>query len=130
MTIRPATASDILRIVDQTEALRERINGPVPVDRPYTAAFLSKLMAHPDGLLLVSDGGFIAASLQPTPINPALVGMEHGWYATDRTGSALRAAYEKWADDRGAILKKLSTGMNGPDLGRAGYTPAEVAWVK
>lgn len=128
--IRPATAADILRIVDQTEALREKINGPITVDRPYTAAFLSRLIAHPDGLVLVSDGGFIAASLHPTPISPALVAGEHGWYATDGAGRALREAYEKWADDRGAILKKLSTGMNGPDLGRDGYTPAEVGWVK
>lgn len=130
MTIRPATAADILRIVDQTEALREKIKGPIPVDRPYTAAFLSRLMAHPDGLVLVSDGGFIAASLQPTPINPALVGMEHGWYATDRTGSALREAYEKWAGDRRAIYTKLSTGMDGPDLNLHGYRPAEIAWIK
>lgn len=130
MTIRPATAADILRIVDQTEALREKINGPIPVDRPYTAAFLSRLIANPAGLVLVSDGGFIAASLQPTPINPALVAGEHGWYATDGAGAELRTAYEKWADDRGAIFKKLSTGMNGPDLGREGYTPAEVGWFK
>ena len=88
------------------------------------------LIQSPDAIVLVSDGGFIAGSLQPTIINPARVAMEHGWFARDRSGLRLLRAFEGWAADRGAVMVKMSTGAAGPDLGRLGYTMTEQNWVK
>lgn len=130
MVVRLAIAADVLRIVDWIEALTAAIDGPVPVDRSYTAASVMRLIASPDGFVAVSDGGFIAGVMQPTIINPAPVARELGWFAADGSGRALLTAFEGWAAERGAVLVQLSTGAEGPDLSRLGYRIAERAWVK
>ena len=128
--IRPATASDILTIVDQVEALRVAVGGPVAVDRAWTARTLAGLLANPDGAVWVSDAGFIAGALTQTIISPAPLAQELGWYATDGTGLRLLRRFEAWARERGAVLIQLSTGPTGPDLTRLGYWRAEQAWVR
>lgn len=128
--VRPAVAADVLRIVSMVEALREAVNGPVPVDRSWTAGTVARLIARDDAGVWVTDGGFIAGSLQPTIINPALVAMEHGWFARDRSGLVLLRTFEDWARKKGATLVQLSTGPTGMDLTRLGYRRAEQAWVK
>ncbi len=128
--IRAATDADVLRIVDMIEDLRAAVDGLMPVSRPWTAAAVAALIQSPDALVLVSDGGFIAGSMQPTIINPARVAMEHGWYARDRSGLPLLRAFEAWATDQGAAMVKMSTGAVGPDLARLGYTMTEKTWVK
>ena len=128
--IRPASETDVMRIVDLVEDLRAAVDGLMPVSRPWTAAMVAGLIQSPDAIVLVSDGGFIAGSLQPTIINPARVAMEHGWFARDRSGLRLLRAFEGWAADRGAVMVKMSTGAAGPDLGRLGYTMTEQNWVK
>lgn len=130
MSVRKATAKDILIIVDYIECLRTAIGGPVQVDREYTAATIARLIASSDGLVLISDGGFIAAILQQTMISPSLIALECGWYASDGSGRKLLEAYEGWARERGATLIQLSTGPTGPDLTRLGYRRAEQAWIK
>lgn len=130
MAVRIATPADILSIVDQVEALREAVAGPVAVDRPHTAATLARLIASEDGAVFVSDGGFIAGLLTPTIINPRPVAQELGWHATDGSGLRLLRAFEGWARERGAMLIMLSTAPEGPDLSRLGYRRAETAWVK
>lgn len=128
--IRAAEAGDILCIVDMVEDLRLAVEGPIPVDRAWTAQTLAKLITGPDAIVLISDGGFIAGSLQPTVINPRQIAMEHGWYSADRSGLALLRAFEAWAASRGAILVQLSTGAEGLDLSRLGYRLVERAWIK
>ncbi|MBK4215811.1 hypothetical protein JJJ17_07735 [Paracoccus caeni] len=128
--VRPAVAGDILRIVDMVEDLRLAVDGPIPVDRAWTAQTLARLITSPDAVVLISEGGFIAGSLQPTVINPRLIAMEHGWFSRDRSGLALLRAFEAWAAARGAMLVQLSTGPAGLDLSRLGYRLAERAWIK
>lgn len=128
--LRLAGAADILPIVDMIEALRAAVAGPVPVDRAWTARTLAHLIASPDGAVWVSGAGFIAGSLQPTVISPALIAMEHGWWASDGSGLRLLRAFEAWAQARGAVLVQLSTGPAGLDLSRLGYRLTEKAWVK
>ena len=128
--IRPATASDILTIVNQVEALRAAVGGPVAVDRPWTARTLAALLESPDGAVWVSGGGFLAASIQRSIISPAPMAVEHGWWASDGSGLRLLRIYETWARERGAALVTLSTGPTGPDLSRLGYRRAETAWVR
>ncbi|MFH5773607.1 hypothetical protein ACHFJ0_05095 [Paracoccus sp. NGMCC 1.201697] len=110
--------------------LRAAVCGPVEVDRAWTARTVAALIASSDGFVAVSDGGFIAGSLQPTVINPSPVAMELGWFASDGSGLRLMRAFEKWASEKGAALVQLSTGSDGPDLTRLGYRAAERVWVK
>lgn len=128
--IRSATDADVMRVVDMVEDLRAAVDGMMPVSRPWTAAMVAGLIQSPEAVVYVSDGGFIAGSLQPTIINPARVAMEHGWFARDRSGMRLLRAFERWAVDQGAVMVKMSTGAVGPDLGRLGYTMTEQNWVK
>lgn len=130
MAIRPATAGDVLRIVDMVEALRLAVGGPIPVDRPHTAQTVAGLLASPYGAVWVSDGGFIAGVLTQTIISPVPICQELGWFATDGTGLRLLRRLETWAQERGAALIQLSTGPSGPDLARLGYSRAETAWVR
>ena len=128
--IREATASDILTIVDQVEALRAAVGGPVAVDRAWTARTLAALLESPDGSVWVSGGGFLAASIQRSVISPVPMAVEHGWWASDGSGLRLLRIYESWARERGAALVTLSTGPDGPDLSRLGYRRAEQAWTR
>lgn len=128
--IRPATMDDVARVVDWVEDLRVAVAGPVPVDRSWTARTVAGLIADDAGIVLVSDGGFIAGALRPTIISPQLIAQEMGWYARDGSGLRLLRAFEAWARQRGAALVQLSTGVDGPDLTRRGYRRAEQAWVK
>lgn len=128
--IRRATANDILAIVDRVEALRAAVGGPLPVDRAWTAQTLAALLSSPDCAVWVSAGGFLAASIQRSVINPAPMAVEHGWWASDGSGLRLLRAYEAWAREKGAAFVTLSTGPVGPDLVRLGYRRAEQAWVR
>lgn len=128
--IRPATGGDVLPIVDMIERLRAAVDGPIPVGRAHTAAVVASLIADPDALVLVSGAGFIAGRMTPTIINPAPIAQELGWWAADGSGLRLLRAFERWAADRGALLVQLSTGADGPELSRLGYSRAEQAWVR
>lgn len=128
--VRLATAADVLRVVDWCCLLNERIDCAIKPDRPWVASVIARLIGSPDSVVFVSDGGFIAGSLQPTLASPQIVAMEHGWYSSDGSGRALLAAFENWAAERGAVLIQLSTGATGPDLSRIGYRMTEKAWVR
>lgn len=128
--LRRAEAGDVLRIVAMVEALREAVNGPLAVDRAWTAKTITGLLASPDGFVAVSECGFIAGALRQTFISPAPVAAEMGWFANDGSGLRLLRAFEAWASERGAELVQLSTGPVGMDLTRLGYRKAEQAWVK
>lgn len=129
--IRPAGEADIPRIIDMVERLVQAVNGPQRVCRIKTGETLSGLIHSPDGLVMVSDHGFIAACITQTVISPDPIAMELGWFA-DRGGLALLRAFEEWADTKGATLKKMSCngGAAQAILAGQGYRPAEEAWVK
>ena len=128
--IRKADAGDVLQVVDLIEDLRAAVNGPIPVDRAWTARTVACLIADPDSAVWVSAGGFIAGALRPTIINPAPIASEMGWFARDGSGLRLLRVFEAWARERGAVLVQLSTGAEGLDLSRLGYRLTERAWVK
>ena len=129
-SVRLATASDVLMVVEYVVALREAVSGPVSVDRTWTARTIANMIASPDAAVWLSGGGFIAGAMVPTVISPSLIAQEAGWYATDGSGFRLLKAFEGWARARGAVLIQLSTGPDGPDLTRLGYRRAEQAWIK
>lgn len=132
VAMRRATEADIPRIIDMIEALAAAVNGPQRVDRVRTGETIAGLLHDPDGLVLVTDGGFIAGVIMQTVINPEPVAAELGWYALDGHGQALLLAFEAWARERGARLVKMSC-AGGPvqrRLERRGYRMAEVQMVK
>lgn len=130
--VRPATIHDIPRILDLIEALTIAVSGPQRPCRIATGETLSNLINGPDGLCLVSNGGFIAGTLGRTLISPDPVAIEMGWYATDRSGLRLLRAFEAWAHSRGATLIKMSCNGGAAQalLVRCGYRVAETAMVK
>lgn len=129
--IRPAVEADIPRITNMVERLVEAVDGPQRVCRIRTGQTLAGLIASPDGFVAVSDHGFIAATITQTVISPDPVAVELGWWA-EREGRSLLQAFEKWADSKGAALKKMSCNGGAAQrmLERAGYRQAETAMVK
>lgn len=127
--VRRANAGDVLKIVDWVEQLVAAVGGAVSVNRAWTARTIAGLMTDQSAIVFVTDGGFIAGSLQATVINPDPVAFEHGWFATDGSGLRLLRAFEGWAAAHGALVR-LSTAPTGMDLSRLGYRAAELAWVK
>lgn len=126
--MRIATYDDIPRISDMVEMLVRSTKIPQTVDRAYTQAMLARFIGSPDAVVFVSDSGFLAASIQQTVVNPEPIAVEHGWYATDRSGIKMLRAFEAWAKSRDARVR-LSTPATGVDLTKLGYRPVELAWV-
>lgn len=129
--IRPAVEADIPRITDMVERLVKAVGGPQKVCRIKTGQTLAGLIVSPDGFVAVSDHGFIAATITQTIISPDPVAVELGWWA-EREGLLLLRAFEDWAENKGATLKKMSCngGTAQRMLERAGYRQAETAMVK
>lgn len=130
--ISRATEADIPRIIDMVVALAAAVDGPQRVDRVRTGETIAGLLHDPDGLVLVTDGGFIAGVIMQTVISPEPVAAELGWYAQRGHGQALLMAFEAWARERGARLVKMSCagGRVQTMLEAAGYRMAEVQMVK
>lgn len=129
--IRPAVETDIVRIIDMVERLREAVGGPQKPCRIKTGQTIAGLIHSPDGAVWLSDGGFIAGCITQTIISPDPVAIELGWWASDRSGLALLRTFERWAHERGATLIKL-TCNGGPAqtiLERSGYRVAEIQMV-
>ena len=56
------------------------------------------------GGVFVSDGGLIGGVLGPLYFNPAIIyAYELFWYAPDGSGRALKAEFEAWAKEAGAV---------------------------
>lgn len=130
--IRPAIEADIPAVIDLIERLAVAVSGPQKPCRIRTGETLAGLLHDPQGVILVSDRGFIAGRIIQTVISPEPVAVELGWYAEDRSGLALLRAFEAWASDRGATLIKLSCNGGAAQriLERAGYRVAEIQMVK
>jgi hypothetical protein len=136
--MRAATLADVPAIVRMTHALHERIGGKLPLDAGMVARFAASLVTRPDALALVVDGddgpcGMLCASIEKSPLSPALIACEHGWYCEARgQGGALLDAYLAWARDQSAWGARMSTapapGMRGA-LSRRGFVAAETAWL-
>lgn len=127
------SAQDISRIVEMVVSLVDAVDGPQKVDFLHTGASVARLIQSESAVVFMTSGGFIAGEVCSTIINPMPVAVEHGWFASDRSGLRLLRAFEKWARSMGCEQIKMSSGIsNGAQsiLSRLGYTPVEKAWVK
>lgn len=131
VVIRPATMQDIPRVIDLIEKLAAVVNG-LAVDRIKTGQTLAGLLVDSAGVVLVSEGGFIAGRVAETFINRDRVAFEMGWFAEDRSGLRLLRAFEAWARERGAVMIAMSCagGTAQRILERAGYEAKEINMVK
>lgn len=98
--------------------------------------FCGRLIDHEDGVIFISDDGFVAGLLNRSFFNPrAVLGAELMWWA-GTTGRQLREAFEQWSRDRGAVGCQFSGLANEREatirkvFARAGYVPAEQAFLK
>ncbi|CAM3090096.1 hypothetical protein PANO111632_02585 [Paracoccus nototheniae] len=114
------------------ERLTGAVSGPQAVCRIWTGQRLAFLIHSPDGLVRLSQGGFIAASMTRTIISPDWIANEEGWWAEDRSFIPLFDCFERWADDRAATIRKMScaTATVRRFLERRGYRMAEMAMVR
>lgn len=128
--MRPATEADIPRILDMGAALTARMGHPQVVDRIHAGASLAHTIRN--GLVLVSDGGFVAGKIGQTAVNPEPVAFEMGWAAADGNGWALLGAYEAWAAQQGAA--KVSVACREDRIRRAlerrGYRLVEMQMMR
>jgi len=135
MAVRVAVAADIPRIFDLACGLRDAFGSPIEPDRKTVSENLLILMASPTGIVLVSDGGFIAGSIAPTILSKERLAFEAGWYATDGNGLRLLRSFERWADSHSARVKLCTASWEDTPpalrkgLLRRGYTPFETAWI-
>lgn len=132
--VRLATPTDIGRVVRMILALREDVSGAQEVDVAHTGDQVLRLIRSDDAVVWVSPGGFIAGEVLRTIINPAPVAVEHGWFASDRSGLRLLRMFEAWAAEKGCAAIRMSTaycpGAAGDVLTRRGYRATEMAWVR
>lgn len=129
---RLAVPADIVRIVDMVEELALAVSSPQRVDRESAARTLLSQILSDDGVVYVSDGGFISGQIIRTAINPEPVAFETGWYAHDRSGLQLLRMFEAWSRDRGAAMVRMSCNGGAAQriLERQGYRVAEISMVK
>lgn len=104
-----------------------------PQDMARTFAAMIEQDAY---CLFVGNSGAIGGAVGPHPFNYAQqVADEVFWWSEGREGPRLLAAYEEWAESRGAIIRMTALEAVEPErvgrlLGRRGYLPLERAFIK
>lgn len=132
--IRQATQADLDQVVslgiDFHAASPHSVD---PVDPDGWREFASRLIEA--GGVFVSGGGMIGGALAPLYFNPAIqYAYELFWWAPDRRGRELMAAFRQWAREAGAAGIQW-TALHDDTLprvaaiyGRSGASPTEVAF--
>lgn len=133
--VRQATLQDIPALVEIGRLFHAASPWKhVEYDVDSIAALLAVIV--PLGGVWRSDDGLCGGALNPLYFNPSVqVAVELFWWAPSH-GKELREAFEIWAKEAGASFVQCSALVN-DRLGavsrlyaRAGYEPAEVAFVK
>lgn len=123
-------AADIDHVVRMVVALREAISGPVEPDPAHIGETVLRLMHSPDGVVFVTDGGFLAGEVLQGVVSPARIAVEHGWFARDRSGLRLLTAFEAWAAGKGCAGIRMSAPPGNTAMQRRGYRAVETVWWK
>jgi hypothetical protein len=107
LTVRRATAADIPRIMEMGRKFHAAHQPPWPWDDASTADVVAHIING--GFAAVTDSGFILGVLAANPISRDwIVAKEFIWWAEDRSGLALLAAFRAWAKEQGANEIQLS----------------------
>lgn len=116
--IKRATPSDILHVATLGHKFIEAAQMPAATIE-QCIDFCARALASDDCGCFISDQGVIMGVLAPLYYRPDYrIVSELFWWAEDRTGSALLAALEDWAREKGANRMSMST-LDGFQGGRA-----------
>lgn len=110
----------------------------LPFDQAAVARFLVSLEDHEDGILIHHKHGAIGGIVQPLWFCPGVkVAAELFWFSeSNGAGRELLAAFEAWAQERGADYVQMSAMADAHEpalrriMRRVGYTPAEIGFAK
>lgn len=133
--MRTATPDDLPRILKMGRKFHEASNQFAPFSEAATARMLEGLIASPDGMVLISDGGMIGGVLSPAYCADAWVmAVELFWWSEDRRGLVLLKGFEDWAREMGANEVRMTTLTNleraDKILRRRNYAPLEISYGK
>lgn len=133
--VRQATSADLDRIVDLgAEFLAYGPYAFIELDREAFRQACANLIEN--GVIFISDEGMLGGLLNPLYFAPTVsMGAELFWWAP-RGGRQLRLAFERWAQEKGAIGVQFSGLMDSrldtsrKLFERAGFRPTEVGYLK
>lgn len=87
-----------------------------------------------DGIVLFTDGGFIAGLCVPRIVGKGMALLEMGWYSNDGSGMQLLTAFEEEAAACNCTSVHMTTLGSNPGVGRVlskrGYTTLQTTWAK
>lgn len=128
--IRVAHFSDIPRILTQVRKFNDTYYD-VPLDEDRAEEFITRLVSGDEGVVMISDAGFIAAVPMTDPFRSKRYLVEIGWYAEDNSGLRLLKSLEDYARMRLYDEVRMTTLESNPGveklLSRKGYTAIETS---
>lgn len=127
-----ATEADLPRILEFARAFHGYSPwSRFPLDESATETYARNIMA--DGVIFISETGFIGGVLMPIPFAPQVVlAVELFWWGD----GALKAEFEEWAKAQGATAVQFSALADDRSeamarlFARNGYRPAETGYLK
>ncbi len=127
MSVRPAIPADIGRIVYMVERFNA-IYFDVPVSPVKTRNMVEWVID--EGVIFVSDSGFIAGMVTEDLFRDWTILQEFGWFAEDRSGIALldafiHAGHSLEVDEVRISTLSTSSPLAGRILQRKGFAPLE-----
>lgn len=136
--IRPATASDIPRLLAMGEGFSDKARLIEHVG--YDAASMGKTFAWMVGdencCVFIGENGAIGGMKSPHPFNHShWIAQELFWWSEGREGLRLLDAFEAWATEtcgtvRMICLEAINPERMGKLYGRRGYEPLEHGYIK
>lgn len=136
--IRPATVSDIPRLLEMGERFAERakLGEHIGYDPESMAATFRFLLASPEGCIFISEDGAVGGTRDPHPFNLSCwVASELFWWSEGRGGLRLLQTFEDWAREKCRVVHMLTLeAVNAERVGRIyekrGYAPVERGYMK
>ena len=135
--VREATQEDIDWVMTFSTKFLQAFKSPVNLDEDATRVWLKRLIASPNGVVLMAERGAFGAIAQPKYYDPKdIAAVELFMYAEDGRGLELIKAFEQWAKRQGAsttVLANIPT-KRAQTLEalyrRRGYRLAEIAYTR
>lgn len=92
----------------------------LPFDEQALRSTASRFIEGHMHTMLVSDGGYFAGLMQPVAFaSNQFLALEYAWFAQDGNGLALLAAFERWAENMGAVAVVVGDHGRGGRLRKA-----------
>ena len=107
--VREATQEDIDQVLEYSTKFLQAFKCPVNLDKHATRVWLERLIASPNGVVLMTERGAFGAIAQPKYYDPKdTAAIELFMYAEDGRGLEQIKAFEGWARKQGASTTVLA----------------------